>query len=109
MEIISREELRKKIERGDDFVLLEVLPKESYEESHLPGAINIPLGDGFDDKAVHALPDKEQEIVVYCADENCSASPTASKKLEDLGYRRVYDYEFGKADWKAAGLALSSS
>jgi rhodanese-related sulfurtransferase len=40
---------------------------------------------------------------VYCSDENCSASPTAAKKLERLGYRRVRDYEKGKADWMQSG------
>lgn len=31
-------------------------------------------------------------------------SPRAAWRLERLGYRRVYDYEAGKADWLAFGL-----
>jgi hypothetical protein len=38
---ISREELKAKMERGDDFVLLEALSRRHYESSHLPGAINL--------------------------------------------------------------------
>jgi rhodanese-related sulfurtransferase len=91
------------MERGDDFVLIEVLSPESYEKHHLPGAINIPLGEGFEQSVQQAVQDKDQEIVVYCSDENCSASPTAAKKLERLGYRRVRDYEKGKADWMQSG------
>lgn len=103
METITTEGLRAKLARGDDFALVEVLPYEAYDKYHLPGAINIPLGEGFAEKAAHALPNKNQEIVVYCSDENCSASPTAAKQLMDLGYRRIIDYEFGKRDWLKKG------
>ncbi len=106
MQTITREELRKKMERGDDFALVEVLPASAYDKYHLPGAINIPLGTDFESKVEQTLRDKNQEIVVYCSDENCSASPTAAKKLRDLGYTRVVDYEFGKLDWLRGGLEV---
>jgi len=102
MQTITRDALKKKLERGDDFALVEVLPPQAYDAYHLPGAINIPLGPNFEEKVLLTLRDKNQEIVVYCSDENCSASPTAYKRLKDLGYRRVYDYEFGKHDWLTA-------
>ena len=104
METITRDDLREKMERGDDFVLIEVLSPDSYEKHHLPGAINIPLGKGFEKSVQQAIQDKDQEIVVYCSDENCDASPTAAKKLERLGYQRVLDYEKGKVDWMKSGL-----
>jgi len=31
-------------------------------------------------------------------------SPRAASRLESLGFRDVYDYAAGKADWFAAGL-----
>ena len=61
---ISREELREKIEGGDDFVLADTLDEQFYEHSHLPGAINLPLDEIG--KAEKVLPNKETEIVVYC-------------------------------------------
>jgi rhodanese-related sulfurtransferase len=51
--------------RGEDFVLLEVLPEKSYRRSHLPGAINLPPGQT--DQAEELIPHKEAEVVVYCA------------------------------------------
>ena len=33
-------------------------------------------------------------------------SPRAASRLETLGFREVYDYAAGKADWFAAGLAF---
>jgi len=38
---ISREDLKEKIDRGDDFVLLEVLSETSYNRAHLPGAMRF--------------------------------------------------------------------
>ncbi len=62
---ISREELKKKIDRGDDFRLVETLPAETYHHAHLPGAINLPP-DQVSKMAASVLPDKSADIVVYC-------------------------------------------
>jgi hypothetical protein len=43
---------------------------------------------------------------VYCYDTDCDASPKAARRMEDLGYQTVYDYEAGKVDWKEAGLPV---
>jgi len=39
---ISRDELNAKIERGDDFQLVEALPEDEFRKRHLPGAMNLP-------------------------------------------------------------------
>jgi hypothetical protein len=33
-------------------------------------------------------------------------SPRAASRLETLGFRHVYDYAAGKADWFSAGLPM---
>ena len=63
---ISRDELKQKIDRKDDFVLVETLPKVAFEHAHLPGAINLP-SDQVSALAPKLLPDKNADIVVYCA------------------------------------------
>jgi rhodanese-related sulfurtransferase len=62
---ISLEELRAKIERKDDFALVEALPGVKYRRGHLPGAINLPFFS-VSRLASKRLPNKNQEIVVYC-------------------------------------------
>jgi rhodanese-related sulfurtransferase len=104
MREITREALKRKIERGDLFVLIEVLPACCYEDCHLPGAMNIPLGGDFDERVALALPDRGTMIVVYCRDFRSSDSPTAAARLEALGYHNVRRYYGGKADWRSAGL-----
>jgi rhodanese-related sulfurtransferase len=62
---IGREELKAKIERGGDVILVETLDPEYYDEAHLPGAVNLPL-DRIGRLAPEILPDKDAELVVYC-------------------------------------------
>ncbi len=63
---ISRDELREKIDRRNQFLLLETLPETAYHHAHLPGAINL-TPDKVTALAPTLLPDKNAEIVVYCA------------------------------------------
>jgi rhodanese-related sulfurtransferase len=66
MNTITRDALKQKIDRNDNFKLVETLAKVAYEHEHLPGAINLPP-DQVTTLAPQLLPDKNAEIVVYCA------------------------------------------
>jgi rhodanese-related sulfurtransferase len=46
--------------------LVEVLPREEYEEEHLPGAISLPLRRI--EKEAHTQLDATRAVVVYCWD-----------------------------------------
>ncbi len=67
--MITREELQKKVECKDDFILVETLAPEYFRHTHLPKAINIPP-DQLRELAPEMLPDKSADIVVYCANYN---------------------------------------
>lgn len=104
---IRREELKQRIERGDDFVLLETLSPVSFAGGHLPGALNLPV-ERVRTGAAALIPDLDSDVVVYCASYQCDASSKAAALLERLGYTRVFDYHGGKADWKEAGLPMET-
>src|SRR5262249_20631685 len=95
---ITRNELKGKMDRGERFELVETLPEAAYKQVHLPGAANLPL-DKLRKLAPDLLPDKDCEIVVYCASRSCDASEVASGELAKMGYRNVKTYRDGKADW----------
>lgn len=105
---ISREELQAKLAGPNPPVLVEALPAGNYESGHLPGARNLPH-DQVDELAPTVLPDKDAEVVVYCSNGPCANSGIASRRLDQLGYRRVFDYHLGKQDWLEAGMALETS
>ena len=67
MKSISRGELKTKMDRGEDFVLVDTMPEMYYRHSHLPGAVNLPVNE-VRESAPKLLPDKDAEIIVYCID-----------------------------------------
>lgn len=109
MKAIDRDTLRRHLQDGTELILIEALPRDSFEEFHLPGAVNVPLGSDFDERIGEVIPSKATPVVVYCANTHCKASEKAGSRLEELGYREVYDYEAGKEDWKAHDLPTESS
>lgn len=102
MKKIGRDQLKQKIDAGEEFVLIETLSAASYQSWHLPGAINIPKTE-IGDRAENLIPDKSAMVVTYCASPACTASTIAADKLEEMGYTNVYEYEGGKSDWEEAG------
>ena len=101
MQRITREDL--KIMNEDlhrDFVLVNVLPREDFNQRHIRTSINIPVDRAdFVEQMEAVIGDKNRDTVVYCADFECKASPRAAHDLEEAGFGNVYDYEGGTADW----------
>ena len=62
---IDRDELKSRLRDGS-LRLVDVLPADSYETAHIPGAISLPLAT-LERRAAEVLPDRSQEIAVYCA------------------------------------------
>jgi len=102
---ISRRELLERMDRGWDFVLVEILSTTAYDQARLPGAINLPLED-LAELAAGLLPDKTIEIVIYGAGPKCTQARNAARELSQLGYENVRDYVGGKQDWFEAGLRI---
>jgi len=106
MQEIQRNDIAESIQQNGPLILVEVLPPDEYEKGHLPSAINVPLGEQFEETFSLVVPDKDSPVVVYCASKACDASPKAAKRLEKMGYGNVMDYSGGKKDWSDAGLRL---
>ena len=108
MKTIERDELKGMMDAQGDLTVVEVLGEDAYKEYHLPGAINVPIYESFDDAVQEAIPDKDRPVVLYCQDTACQASPDAAKRMEALGYTDVYDYPAGKEHWQEAGLTVQA-
>ena len=63
---ISHADLRAGLEHGGSLLLLDVLPRASYELGHIPGAVNLPLHE-IEARADALLADKDRQITAYCA------------------------------------------
>lgn len=61
---IDRSEVQRLVREGAQ--LVEVLPRDEYEDEHLPGAINLPLKE-LNRETARVLK-REQPVIVYCHD-----------------------------------------
>ncbi len=110
MKPISRSELQQMIHHEKSLVLIDLLDVDSFRDYHLPNAINIPYNNrNFFEEVELLVPRKDTPIVFYCSNHECQASYAAAIRLEDAGYKNVYDYEAGKVDWKLASFPVESS
>ena len=62
---ILRDEVRRLVQE-EGAQLVDVLPREEYEDEHLPRAINIPLKEL--DREMIARLNRDAPVVVYCHD-----------------------------------------
>ncbi len=62
---ISLEEIIARLE-DRALVILNVMPKETYADGHIPSSINLPVAE-IEAKARALISNLAQEIAVYCA------------------------------------------
>jgi molybdopterin/thiamine biosynthesis adenylyltransferase/rhodanese-related sulfurtransferase len=82
-------------------VLIDVREGDEYEQGYIPGAQWIPRGK-LELRIEDAVPDRDAEVVLYCAGGNRSA--LAARSLKELGYTRVSSLAGGYGAWKRANL-----
>jgi rhodanese-related sulfurtransferase len=99
--LISREELKEKLNRGDKFKLVNALGEWAFNAKHIPGSINISK---IEDAKKFLDPD--DEIVIYCSNPSCIASIIGYQHLTNMGYSKVRRYAGGIVDWEQAGYPL---
>lgn len=101
---IEREELKAKLDRGDDFKLVMAMHEWGFNAAHIPGSLHFHTVE----EARQGL-DLDDEIVVYCSDPACLASQFAYRWLIEAGYTNVRRYPGGVSDWAGAGYELEST
>jgi rhodanese-related sulfurtransferase len=111
MNQLTTEDLTSWLDDGEDHLLIDVLPHDHFEQKHIPGARNVPVDEP--DFAARVLQladgDKKRKVVVYCTNVACPASPKAASKLEQAGFRRVYDYGDGIEGYAGSGRPVAGA
>ena len=103
---ITLDELARKLDARDRFVLIDALAPMVYAHSHLPGAINLHPASFDPESVARRIPDRHAEIVVYCTSPDCEDSVETATRLQGLGYTNVRRFAGGKNEWRDAGLPL---
>jgi len=61
---IAREEILARL-NDPSLLLVNVMPKEAFEEGHIPRSVNLPLAE-IETKARQVFPEIGRELVIYC-------------------------------------------
>lgn len=79
--------------------IVNVNDKVFYDDAHIKGDIHIPFEqfENLDNET--KIWNKNSTIVVYCTDYACTASKIVAKELTKLGFKDVYVYTGGAAEW----------
>ena len=99
------DEVKKRMDRGDKFLLVDVREESEYAKDHLPGAIH--LGKGVIERDVEArVSDLSAEMVLYCGGGFRSA--LAADNLQKMGYSNVLSMDGGIRGWREKQFPLNN-
>ncbi len=94
IEDITPKQLKEKIDRKEDFILLDVREPDEYRICHIKGSKLIPVG--HIQERVSEL-DQSKQIVVYC--HHGSRSMFIVQQLKSLGFTKLKNLEGGIEAW----------
>ena len=98
---VDRDQLRDKLARGEPLKLVMASSDWAFGAKHLPGSIHFKTP-----AEMFAALAKDEQIIVYCSNEDCHASLATIQKLRDHDYGNVSHYAGGLIDWESAGLPI---
>ncbi len=97
-------EIKERLDRGDEFHLVDVREESEWAQGHLPHAIH--LGKGVIERDIEkTIPDPDADIVLYCGGGYRSA--LAAWNLQKMGYTNVLSMDGGFSGWKESGYPLA--
>ena len=97
---VTPEDVRARLDAGDRFQLLDVREPDEVQHGIVPGAKTLSRAH-FESQAEDVLPDKDAEVIAYCA--TGVRSVFAAKTLRELGYTNVVSMKGGFVRWKDLG------
>ncbi|MBJ3784393.1 rhodanese-like domain-containing protein [Devosia sediminis] len=92
------------LDKGPDFVLLDVRGPAQFAAGHVPGAINLPHGKIVRSKMEQYPADTL--FVTYCAGPHCNGAARGALRLAELG-RPVKIMAGGITGWVDEGFELA--
>ena len=99
----SVDEVQRKRDGGEKFLLIDVREESEYATDHLPGAIH--LGKGILERDIEArVPSPNTPMILYCGGGFRSA--LAADNLQKMGYSNVLSMDGGIRGWREKGLPL---
>ncbi|HWH60764.1 MAG TPA: rhodanese-like domain-containing protein [Terriglobales bacterium] len=97
------DEIKRRLDRGEKFMVVDVREESEFAKDHLPGAVH--LGKGIIERDIEArVPDPKTELVLYCGGGFRSA--LAADNLQKMGYTNVISMDGGIREWREKSYPL---
>ena len=94
-------DVKKRMDAGEKFILVDVREDNEWANGHLPGAVH--LGKGIIERDIEQrVPDTSAKVILYCGGGFRSA--LAGDNLQKMGYTNVESMDGGWKGWVQAGL-----
>lgn len=101
---MSMEEVKARASAGaNDFIVLDVRERDSFDAGHIPSAQHLPRGL-LELKVNEALPDPTVRIVTYC--DYGKISTLAAATLRRMGFTRAVALDGGMKAWREKGFPI---
>jgi rhodanese-related sulfurtransferase len=99
----SIDEVKRKLDGREKFLLIDVREESEFALDHLPGAVH--LGKGILERDIEArVPSLNTHMILYCGGGFRSA--LAADNLQKMGYSNVRSMVGGIRGWREKGLPL---
>ena len=99
------QEVNDRLERGDEFYLVDVREESEWKKGHITKAIYI--GKGVIERDIEKkIENTEAEIILYCGGGFRSA--LAADNLQKMGYSNVSSMDGGYGGWVKAGYSTET-
>lgn len=115
-DLISTEDIKKKLDAGEDMVIIDTMPENSYHKNHIPGAVGAVLPGKMEEvdperrrAFVKALgEDKNKPVIIYCGRVSCYRSHVGALIAKEEGFTNVLRHPGGIDAWLEAGYKAES-
>lgn len=88
-------------------VLVDGRGQSEWDQSHLPGALPLPLGDFQKNYPIYEQKLKRAKIIIaYCHGKGCHLSDSLCQDLVNKGYKNVAVFWGGFPEWSSNKLPL---
>ena len=99
------DDVKKRLDRGEQFLLIDVREESEYAKDHLPNAVH--LGKGIIERDIEErVPNPDTLMILYCGGGFRSA--LAADNLQKMGYKNVISMDGGIRDWREKGYPLTA-
>jgi rhodanese-related sulfurtransferase len=94
-------EVKRRMDSGERFLLVDVREDNEWEKGHMPGAVH--MGRGVIERDIETqVPETSTKMILYCGGGFRSA--LVADNLQKMGYTNVESMDGGWKGWVAAGL-----